>query len=664
MLFSVKQVSGVESVKIFSMLLKQRYFAGIVLALSLCLSVLSQPSLELLGWTFHDSLQRKFPETRSSDIVLVNVDNASLKALAEQGIYFPFPREIWAEFLKVAETHGATAVGIDVILSEESIRGPADDDALGAALASSPVPVIFPGSSDNSIPPPLTKFLGPRVELGNISHGPSGDGIYRHQPSSDSAGMKSFPVALASLSKQSEVAVTRNLIHYTPNIVQVPLFNVLLERTREAPSAEMLSLLKNKIWLLGYSAAGLLDLKSSPLNNRSPGTWIIANALNNLLLEDSGISTLTERNSLLLFVSVLALALLSLVYSPFLSPVGLATQSLLLTLCLPALVCLTLWKFQFWFNPLPLFLGLATMSVLVMLQRIFVEWRERLQFTKVVEHSMSVEMLSLIKEGKLNVDRFGDRKPVTILFADLAGFTTLSERLKPEELVEVINAYLDDVVDLIFKNKGYIDKFIGDAVMALWGAPVDDPKQYDNALSAAIDFEEMTKNFQKKIKAQFKFDFEVNLITRVGLHAGEAIVGNLGARKRFNYTALGDAVNLASRLEGMGKQYHQLLTISGDLVDKLSDSNRADLLQVDEVVVKGKSIPTKIFTYCSEADLRSRYTQGFAHYQKGLFQEALRVLSASSSFGPEEVLRARCEMLLSTQGNKSFKNGVWHHDEK
>jgi adenylate cyclase len=657
-------VSGDQTVQIFSKLLKQRNYAWIILTMSLCLSVLVAPSLELLGWSFYDSLQRKFPETRSSEIVLVNVDNASVKALAEQGIYFPFPREIWAEFLKVAETHGAKAVGIDVILSEESIRGPGDDDAFGATLATSPVPVVFPASPDNSVPPPLAKFLGPRVFLGNISHGPSGDGIYRHQPLSTSNGLKSFPAALASLSKKAEVAVTRNLIHFSPNIAEIPLFNVLLERTREAPSPEILTALKDKVWLLGYSAAGLLDLKSSPLSNRSPGTWIIANALNNLLLDDSGVSVLSPKNTFFALFVVMALALLSLMYSPFLSPMGLAAQSVALTLCLPALVCLLLWKLQIWFNPLPLFIGLATMSTLFMFQRIFVEWRERLQFTKVVEHSMSVEMLSLIKEGKLNVDRFGDRKSVTILFADLAGFTTLSERLKPEELVEVINAYLDDVVDLIFKNKGYIDKFIGDAVMALWGAPVDDPKQSDNALSAAIDFEEMTKNFQKKIKAQFKFDFEVNLITRVGLHAGEAIVGNLGARKRFNYTALGDAVNLASRLEGMGKQYHQLLTISGDLVEKLSDSKRNELLQVDEVVVKGKSISTKIFTHCIDASLRSRYTQGFALYQKSLFREALEVLSASSNFGPEGVLRARCEMLLSMQENKNFKHGVWHHDEK
>lgn len=647
-----------------SQLLKHRFYGWLILAVACGLSVLTAPLLGTLGWTIHDSFQRSFPETRTAEIVLVNVDNASLKALSEQGIQFPFPREVWSEFLKVAESHGATAVGFDIILSEDSIRGPADDEALATALASSRVPVVFPASLDSSVPPPLSKFQGPLVSLGNVSHSPMGDGIYRQQPASRAGELKSFPAALASLHKKSEVAITRELIHFSPKLAEIPLFNVLLERTREAPSPEMLDLLKGKVWMLGYTAAGLLDLKSSPLNNRSPGTWILANALNNLLLDESGISVLGYQKSLLIVFLLLSLALLSLIYSPFLSPVGLAVQSIVLTLSIPTALCLVLWRLQIWMNPLPLFLGLCAVSILVMLQRIFVEWRERLQFTKVVEHSMSVEMLGLIKEGKLNVDRFGDRKHVTILFADLAGFTTLSEKLKPEELVEVINAYLDDVVDLIFRNKGYVDKFIGDAVMALWGAPVEDPRQADNALQAAVDFEEMTRNFQAKIKDRFHFDFEINLITRVGLHAGEAIVGNLGARKRFNYTALGDAVNLASRLEGMGKQYQQLLTISGDLVDRLNDAHRTELLLVDEVVVKGKSVPTKIYTRCADTNLRARYSAAFDLYQKGHFQEALLGLSAESDFGPEEVLRLRCESLLAMPKNKHYKDGVWHHDEK
>ncbi|MBF0208957.1 MAG: adenylate/guanylate cyclase domain-containing protein, partial [Oligoflexia bacterium] len=252
---------------------------------------------------------------------------------------------------------------------------------------------------------------------------------------------------------------------------------------------------------------------------------------------------------------------------------------------------------------------------------------------------------------------------------------------------------------------GYVDKFIGDAVMAVWGAPIRSDDHGKNAIAAAINYHRAVDSLNEKLKNFDSSSYDPNIFNeltsnrsvnrvasrqivgqiaaRVGVHSGEAIVGNIGSSKRHNYTAIGDTVNLASRLEGIGKQYHCNLIISEETVNLLLSDEviLANLLLIDQIRVKGKKTATKIYTTLytdnsplpSELQLRQLkelYYNAFVLYQKQEFHPALQALtdfnkSASLlNFGPALVLKERIEDILKNGIPNNYENGVWSFYEK
>jgi adenylate cyclase len=616
-----------------------------------------------LGWPIYDALQRADPYEPVGDVVLLQVDASTVEALSrEQSLNFPYPRALYGELLQVAERLQAKAVVFDIVFSEPSVRGPEDDEAFAQALAQAPFPVIFPTSPAGEVPPPLPAFRPPNVRLGNVHFAPERDGIYRFVGTAPGQPYSLAETVYEALHRRA--ADFSGWIRYPRRdaLPELPLYNVL-RLAAGAEDAATEAALRGRVWIVGYSAAGLLDLKSSPIDPKSPGDWIHAASLNNLLTGYPGVYVPGDGAyfaglALLLLLFVGALSLLKIA-----TPMALIAWSVGIGAALIAGVALSAWKLGAWIDPLPLSGSVFVVSVAYLLVKVFLEWKERLRFARLVEHSMSADMVELIRSGKMDVGRFAERKQITVLFADLAGFTTLSEQLPPEELVDIINGYLDGVVDMIFEHRGYVDKFIGDAVMALWGAPVADEQSADRALRAGLEFEALTEAYRQKLRAR---GIEVPIVTRVGLHTGAAVVGNMGAHRRYNYTALGDSVNLASRLEGLGKHYDQLLTVSGDCYRAVREDMRALLLQVDEVVVKGKSESTSIYTSAKSLKdgERATFERAFAAYRGGHFAQALQGLRTLGAFGPARLLAARCEALLSDHAPTNYRAGVWHHDEK
>ncbi len=183
----------------------------------------------------------------------------------------------------------------------------------------------------------------------------------------------------------------------------------------------------------------------------------------------------------------------------------------------------------------------------------------------------------------------GSEKHLAVMFTDIAGFTTISETLSPKELTEQLSIYFDRLEAVISKNLGTIDKYIGDAIMAFWGAPVriNDPlgKAVKCALEMQKELEILNKEWEKEGKAQ--------LHTRIGVHYGPTLVGNIGSHNRMNYTIIGDTVNVAARLEGINKNYGTKIMVSDEVYEILKD--RFELRYVDEIELKGKTTATKIF---------------------------------------------------------------------
>jgi len=183
----------------------------------------------------------------------------------------------------------------------------------------------------------------------------------------------------------------------------------------------------------------------------------------------------------------------------------------------------------------------------------------------------------------------GVRKNMTVLFSDLANFTTISEKTEPEVLVEMLNKYFDEMTEIIFETKGTLDKFEGDAIMAFWNAPIDDEKHQYNASLAALKMKKKVNELKGYWSSIVGFDFSI----RVGINSGEMIVGNMGGKKKFDYTVIGDNVNLASRLETINKVYGTDIIISEFVYEKIKNDFIAR--ELDLIIVKGKTVPVKIF---------------------------------------------------------------------
>jgi len=180
------------------------------------------------------------------------------------------------------------------------------------------------------------------------------------------------------------------------------------------------------------------------------------------------------------------------------------------------------------------------------------------------------------------------RRDVTLLFSDIRGFTTLSETRSPEEVVALINRYFSLQVDVVWRHGGTLDKYIGDCIMAMWGAPLDDANHARNAVACALDMADTLKDFKRELGAEH-LEFDVG----IGLHSGPAVVGLIGSEKRREYTAIGDTVNLASRIEGLTKDAQRRILVSRDTMDKCG--NAFDFVPAGSYKVKGRAQAVELF---------------------------------------------------------------------
>ena len=183
------------------------------------------------------------------------------------------------------------------------------------------------------------------------------------------------------------------------------------------------------------------------------------------------------------------------------------------------------------------------------------------------------------------------------MFTDLANFTTLSEQLSAEQTVEVLTGYFNAMTPIIHRTGGTVDKFIGDAVMAFWGAPLDDPEHAAHAVEAAIAMQQAMERLVADLRARGLPAIHM----RIGLHSGRVVVGNVGSDQRFSYTAIGDAVNLAARLEGANKAFGTGILLSQATAERLPAMG--GLRALDDVIVKGKTEPVRVYTPCADAAL-------------------------------------------------------------
>jgi adenylate cyclase len=408
---------------------------------------------------------------------------------------------------------------------------------------------------------------------------------------------------------------------------------------------------QGKYVLIGTSAAGLLDLRATPFSNIYPGVEVHATIIDNILNHDPfthDIFTEIGITYVLLFIGGLGLSALLAYASPWVGGLG----SLLL-------VMLTLagnYLFFFSHNQLiglsyPLLTILAIFLVVTLFNYFFESQKKRF-ISSAFGHYVSPQIVHQLMEHPERLSLQGEQKNLTVLFSDIQGFTSISEKMTSEELGRFMNEYLTAMSHIVLEGKGTVDKFIGDAVMAIWGAPVEDEDHAANCVRAAFKMMEKLKLLQEDWQ---KRDLpEVHI--RIGINTGIMSVGNFGSDQRFDYTVMGDNVNLASRLEGANKAYNTNIIISEYTRNALGEGFYCRLL--DLVRVKGKEMPVRIYEpLCEgepEQELRKE-TEAFAealrHYTNREFGKAEEIILALNQANPLRLYELYLDRLAHFSGN-------------
>lgn len=342
---------------------------------------------------------------------------------------------------------------------------------------------------------------------------------------------------------------------------------------------------KDKIVLIGLTAAGLLDLRPTPLNARTAGVEIYAHAIDNLINRQFN-RDVPEflQLALLMVLPVLFGLIVHLIRSQTISFLALAV-TLALIFGGSILLLETGWILRSMAPATAIVAGYTAITAI----KLMAEQRQSLQLRTTFGRYVSPQVLIYLLAHPEKVTLGGERRDLTILFSDIRGFTSISEASQPEEVVEMLNEYLTRMVEILLRHGGTLDKFIGDAVMGFWNAPTDDPDHAYHAVACAVEMIDETA----RLRAQWESEGKAPIRIGIGINTGEAVVGNIGSRQVFGYTVIGDAVNLASRLESKNKDYGTEIIISEFTLVRIGDRIPANYL--DEVKVKGKDQAVKIY---------------------------------------------------------------------
>jgi adenylate cyclase len=400
--------------------------------------------------------------------------------------------------------------------------------------------------------------------------------------------------------------------------------------------------LKGKIVIVGTSAPGLLDLRSTPVGSAYPGVEVHANLIAGIL--DQNIKHKPPYAAGADFMLLLIAGLIMTLFLPFVSPLKGTVSAMLVLL---TVVAINVVLYDTGHVVLPLAAGVTMILLLFtfnMAYGYFVEARGKRQITGLFGQYVPPELVDEMAKDPEKFSMEGESREMTVLFTDVRGFTTISEGLDPKALSLLMNEFLTPLTEVIYRHRGTIDKYIGDCIMAFWGAPLPDPMHARNAIVAALEMQRTLKGLQPHFKSRNWPEIHIG----VGLNTGRMSVGNMGSRIRLAYTVMGDAVNLASRLESITKEYGADIIVGEDTRAAVSD---IVFREIDRVRVKGKDVAVAIFQPLGvegEVPAETREVVDRFHAALALYrgQEWDRAEQAFTELQSIESERRFCQLLL------------------
>jgi len=411
---------------------------------------------------------------------------------------------------------------------------------------------------------------------------------------------------------------------------------------------------KDKYIFFGFSAPGLYDLKSTPVGGVYPGVEIQATLLDNYLSGD--FLQHAPRWLTVFFIFILTVTC-SLLITLFSSPLkGLAIG--FGTVSIPVLFSLTAYDKGLW---LPLVIPEAAVIatiILALAANFATEGRQKRFIKNAFKQYLNPAVIEQLIQHPERLRLGGERRELSIFFSDLEGFTSISEALNPEDLTALLNEYLTAMTEIVHDEGGTVDKYEGDAIIAFWNTPLfvegHAVKTVRAALRCQAELDRLRPKFRKRI--------EKDMYMRIGINTGPAVVGNLGSQTRFDYTMIGDAVNLAARLEGINKQFFTYTTISQSTRDMIGD--RFGIRELGRVIVVGRREPVSIYepmlpeTYETRGEALEIFAQGLQRFYRGEFEQAIDIFaSIQEDDPPAKAYLRRCRDLLGKPPDNW--QGIW-----
>ncbi len=393
---------------------------------------------------------------------------------------------------------------------------------------------------------------------------------------------------------------------------------------------------RGKIVLIGATATGVYDMRVTPFSAVYPGIEIHATVIDNILhrnfLIHSGWTRFFD------VLTIIAAGLIMGIAVPRMKAVaGIALCAALIGSFVVVNTALFV-RFNLWMNLIYPVLTMLAIYLGITVYRYVTEEREKKKIRGAFQYYLTASVVNEILKDPSKLKLGGDRKNLSVLFSDIRGFTSISEKLTPEELVHLLNEYLTAMTDVVFKYDGLLDKYIGDAIMAVFGAPLDQPDHALRACRTALGMTSELRRLREKWAAEGRPDVDIG----VGINSGDMVVGNMGSEMRFDYTVMGDHVNLASRLEGTNKEYGTNIIIS----EFTHEMVKGELFcrELDAVRVKGKKLPVRIFELLGErkdaapwSDFADRFAAALDRYRAGRWDEAIAAFESVLGLRPEDV---------------------------
>jgi adenylate cyclase len=590
----------------------------------LALAVLALGALELFGLRALQPLENRLLDTfvraqaaklaPDPDIVLVDIDEKSLASMEKEAGRFPWPRVVYAALIDGLAAQKPRAIVFDIEFVEADTLRREADDAFAEAVARNsntyfpllllstkdPVPIAQfasdlgirkqadadPKARAGLIPPQILPSKDWRVGL--IPFLADEDGVGRRYLLREIIGgwrVPSLPARVAAdlgypvPDADDMVLAWRGLKGSFPRVS----YSDLYEEFNRAKRTRAVDEFTGKIVIVGKAGSGMEDLRVTPIDHLHPGPEILGTAIENLKNDRH------MRYASPAWAAAIAVLLVALLFAGFRAGLdarllggALAVASAVLLwasyqaagalLLAPVLTPLAAaWSFY------------AAGALDEYLQERQARRQAIAQFSRFVNPHV---VKQLVERGGL--EGAGQTREVSVLFSDIRGFTTLSETKAPGEVVALLNGYFSRQVDVVFSHGGSLDKFIGDCIMALWGAPLDDAEHARRAVACALDMADTLQAFKRELGAA-DASFDVG----IGIHSGPAVVGLIGSDRRREYTAIGDTVNLASRIEGLTKDAKRRILVSRDTM--LACREAFDFVPAGSYKVKGRAQEVELF---------------------------------------------------------------------